>query len=223
MGQSTTSSQSGDQPAQSSPAQGSRRSILYIIIGIIIVVVILLIVASSIPTGPSISIQNHSANGTRLYMNVSQAQELLGSTVSNYSVSDLFNPTALINMSSLITIVPQLYGNATSGWVTTAQGSNSSVNASIEFLEITTNNTSSIAGDLGSYFVSTLNISPTTVNTGTLNGLNYTYGLYKNSSTSFQLLYGSKNHDAVIALVQANQPFTVNETLLISYSASDTP
>jgi hypothetical protein len=208
------------QPNTTPGRSGNKHMIRYVILAMVIIVVIALVLLPS-ASYPTIT-QNKSENSTPLYMSVSQVQTLLNSPLANYSTSDLYNPASLINMSDLVSSVPQLYGNATSGWLTTAGGSNSTSNLSIEYFVITTSNTSIMAKLLGSSIVSSLNMSPTTVSSGMQNGLNYTYGVYQNSTVSFQTLYGWKHSNIVVALLQENPGFLVNETKLIGIASNDT-
>ncbi len=205
--------------------QGQDRTRLYIIIGIIVAVIVALILLGIYfsSSGVPALTQTASQNSTSIPMGSAQAQTLLGSSLINYSVSDLFNPASPLNMSDLISVVPQLYDNATSGWITVAQGSNATSNASIEYIAITTSNVQTISSLLGSASVSGLPMTEEKTNTGSVNGFAYTYWLYSNSTANMQVLSGWKNNDAAIAIILSNPPFTVNETALVSAVANDTP
>jgi hypothetical protein len=193
-------------------------------IAIVALVVVIAVLALSLGSGPSATVlQNRSESAAPVYLGPSQAQALLGSALSEYNASDLFNPASPVNMSELVGMVPQLYGNVTSGWLTSAIASNQSANASMEYFELSTSNASSVSSDFGSAIVSSLGLSPAEVNSGTANGLAYTYGVYRNSTVSFQVLYGWKPKGAVLAIVQGNPGFLANETALVSISANETP
>lgn len=212
-------------PAQqvSGPVNGgSRRKLMLIIIAVVIVIAVALVFVGL--SSPSTTLtQTMSQNTTPISMNTAQAQEILESTLSNYNVSDLYNSASLINMSDLISAVPQLYGNATSGWITSASTVNLTSNASIEYFIITTSNTEAISELIGSVVTGALPMSAKIVTSGTEGGLNYTYALYTNSTANMQVLYGWKGNEAVLAIINSNPIFTANQTALINIVSSDTP
>ncbi len=221
---SSSQNTSQQQQTGTSGNSGKRRALLYIIIAIVALAIIAVALAYFVtPSSPAIS-QTMSANSTPIYMSASQMQSLIGSQLGNYNATDLFNQYALINVSYLVEIVPQLYGNITSGWMSAAYGTNITSNATIYYIVMTTNNTQSIAQDVGdslNFFVNTT--TPVVVNPGTYNGLDYTYGEYTNSTTTFQTVYGWKNRNVAIALVYENPGSLVNETQFIDTVANDTP
>jgi len=202
------------------------RLILFVGIAVIAVVVIA-VLAYSLTSGLSSTsaiTQNKSANSTTIYMSPTQAGLLLNSSLTDYSTSDLFNPASTVNVSLLESFVPQLAGNATSGWVTMAIGTSTS-NASLEYIAITTSNTASIAYLLGSSIASSVSADMATaaINSGTYNGLAYTYDAYQNSTATFQTVYGWKNDNVGLTIVQENAGFFANETALVDATANDTP
>ncbi len=208
------------QPSNQSGSRGNSHMLLYIIIAIVAIVVIVILLYPS-PSGPVIT-QNKSLSSNPIYMSPSQVQTLFSSQLTNYSTSDLFNPNSPINMSDLVGSVPQLYGNATSGWLTTASGTSTLSNQSIEYFAIEGSNTTSMAKLLGASATSSLNITPSTVYSGAQGGFNYTYGTYQNSTVEYQTLYGWKNDTAVLALVEENPGYSVNPTTLIGIAENDT-
>ena len=222
MNQDKSGASSSAQPQQ--PASRGGRTLLYVGVAAAVVVVLVALLALSLGPGSSVALtQNRSENSTALYLSPSQASALLGSQLADYNASDLYNPLSPLNMSDLVGLVPQLYGNATSGWVTSADGANSTRNTSVQYIEIITSNASGIAGALGSAMVSGLGIAPSEVNSGVSDGLNYTYGSYQNSTDSFQLLYGWKGNGVVLAMFDSNPGFSVNESALVGIAANDTP
>jgi hypothetical protein len=178
-----------------------------------------------LPSGSSVVVtQNRSTNSTSIYISPSQAQELVDSSLSNYSTYDIFNPEAPLNVSFLVSLVPNLYDNVSSGWLTYAAGSNATQNASMEYIVMTTNNPSAIAEGLGPVVANfSTGMTPISVVPGFQNGLNYTYGSYKNSTSTFQALYGWKGKNVVLTLVSGNSGFFANESQLIGIVANVTP
>ncbi len=223
MAQNPNSTQQSTQPTQ--PSTGNKHIILYVIAGLVIILIIAAIwLFSTSPSYTQYTItQNQSQNLTRIYISPSQAQLLLGTSLSNYNVSDVYNPYALYNISLLTEIAPVLYGNVTSGWITTAIGGNATTNSSIAYFELASSNTSAVARSFGASLVSYVNMTPTTVNSGAQDGLNYTYGVYQNSTLTVQLLYGWKNSHIVAALIEENPGFLVNQTQLVGIAANVTP
>lgn len=223
---SSQASQSGNSQGPAMPGNkgNSGKMIIYLIavvVVILIVVGIVLLLSSS--SSPSVVVaQNHSLNTTPVYMSPSQAELIVGAPLSNYYTSDLFNPASEVNMTDLVSAIPQLYDNVTSGWITSATGSNTTQNATIQFYVLQTNNNQEFSTDLGSVITSSLNMSPQAVSPGTDNGLDYTYSVYKNSTAEFQVLYGWKQRNAIVILVQANPVFSTNETELLDVAANDT-
>ncbi len=209
--------------SDSSYRSGKNKHLLKWVIIVAAVIVVALIASSFIPSSYPKITQTASANSTPIYMSATQAQALLQSPLSTYNTYDVYNDSSPINMSYLISVIPQLYGNATSGWITFAAGSNSTSNASIIYMEITTNHTENMSSAIGNLITSSLNITPAFLNNGTENGLNYTYGLYQNSTGVYQILYGWEHNNTALAYAAGNPGFLVNETSLIEIAANDTP
>ncbi len=216
--QSQTGSQNQSSTAWGGKGGGqSNRKLLYILVGIAVIVVIAIVALSAIGPSyyPTIN-QTQSKNTTEIAMPASQAQLVLNSLLSYYNVSDLFNPASPINVSSLSAVVPALATNVTSGWVTVAAGQNTTTNATIEFIVLTTNNTQSMSKMLGSEVVASLNGSVESGSaSGTYNGLAYNYALFSNSTGNVQLVYGWKGSNVAVALANFNAGYEANATQLI--------
>lgn len=215
--QSQTGSQNQSSTAWGGKGGGqSNRKLLYILVGIAVIVVIAIVALSAIgPSYPTIN-QTQSKNTTEIAMPASQAQLVLNSLLSYYNVSDLFNPASPINVSSLSAVVPALATNVTSGWVTVAAGQNTTTNATLEFIVLTTNNTQSMSKMLGSEVVASLNGSVESGSaSGTYNGLAYNYALFSNSTGNVQLVYGWKGSNVAVALANFNAGYEANATQLI--------
>ncbi len=233
-GQNTQQSQGNNQQG----GGGSKMLLILAVLAIAVIVVVIIVGylvlssfssavstsanTSSTSTAPSSS-QTRSLNTTPIEMSEAQAQTLIRSSLSEYSGYDLFNPDSPTNISDLESVVPQLYGNATSGWVTFAAGSNATANASIEYVVITTSYAQQIASDLNNATLYDLPMTLESENSGSVDGFVYTYAQYVNSTASFQAVSGYKNGHAVGATVNSYPIFTMNETDLIDTIANDTP
>jgi hypothetical protein len=227
---SNTNNNTSTTPAQQTSDTTGKKSRTILLIAMIVIVIAVIVVVIALVSyfgfkSPSAIIQNRSANSTATYLSTTQAQNILGEQqLSSYNTSDLFNENAFINATFMVDLVPQLYGNLTSGWVTMASGSNTNTNSSIIYVVMATNSPASNARSLGSALSFFTNgTTPISINPGTLNGFNYTYGAYSNSSVEFQIVYGWKNNDVAFALVQENPGYTVNQTALIDTIAKVTP
>ncbi len=216
-----TGAQQQDASQQPTGASGGGKKMI-IIIGVVIIViaVIAAFYLSSSPSLPALT-QTKSQNSTPIYMSAQQAQAIIGSSIAGYNSTDLFNQNSSVNMSLLEYSVPSMSGNVTSAWLSAAYGSNSVTNATIEYYAFTTSNTGKIANEFGNFIVSSINESPSTVNTGAYKGFNYTYGMYKNATTTIQVLYGWKGSNAVMLLLTNNINFSGNETQMIGVAAND--
>jgi hypothetical protein len=60
-------------------------------------------------------------------------------------------------------------------------------------------------------------------NSGSVDGLNYTYAQYTNSTAWAQAVYGWKGSHVVLGLEYSNPGYLVNETQLVDAIANDTP
>jgi hypothetical protein len=213
--------QEGGQPQQEKKAISSMRWVLYIIVAIAAVLVIFLFFTSS---SPYLTItQTMSTNSTPKYMSISHAELLLGAPTAGYNTSDMFSQKAPINMSQFVMLVPQLYGNVSSGWVTVAFGSSIMLNSTFDFFVVTTRNPQAMAGLIGSAVTSSLRLTPDDFSPGTQNGLSYTYSTYSNSTFSLQVLYGWKGDNAVLLLMHGNSAFSPNKEDVVDVVSSDTP
>lgn len=220
---------------------GRNNMLIFAVLGVVIVILIIAVAyfalsstaSSTASTTATTSVssnqgttsvsQSSSQNSTPIEMSYSQAQALLRSSLSQYSGYDLFKLTSPTNISDLDSVVPQLYGNATSGWVTYAAGSNATANATIEYVVIATKDTKQIASNLNNATLANLSMTLKTANSGLVNGFNYTYVQYVNSTASFQSVSGYKNDYVVDAVVNSYPAFTMNETSLVNAVANDTP
>lgn len=225
--QSQDSSSSQSSSNTNSNSGKSSKTILYVAIALIAVAVIIVILAVAYYANnpsTSVTIPVKSANSTSVYMSTADAQKILDQQISSYNTSDIFNPYSEINATFMISLDPQLYGNLTSGWVTIASGNNSNTNTTIFYVVMTVNNTATVAHSLGSAMSYLTNgTTPVTISPGEIDGLNYTYGSYTNSSIGLQTLYGYKNNDAAFVFVEENPGYTVNQTTLINTVAKVTP
>lgn len=230
MAQNMGSSQ-GQAPNPNAPQQGSgggdgKKTMMLIAVALVALVVIAVIVifASSGPSSAVIT-QTKSDNSSATYLGPMQAEDIIGAQLGNYNASDMFNPNAPVNMSFMVDLVPQLYNNVTSGWVTSAFSSDTTSNATLIYIVMQVNgNAAGLSKDLGSavpYIVNGTN--PIRITPGTYNGLNYTYGQYSNSTEVFQTLYGWKNNDLTLTIVNENAGYLVNQTALIDTVADTTP
>ena len=219
------SSNQGQQQTGTSANQPQKSHLMrYILYAVIAIIVIIVVVVLVVPTGPSITItQTASKNSTSIYMSPALVQSLLGSQLSNYTTGDMFNPNSPINVSDFVSLVPLLYGNVTSGWMTIAQGSNTTLNASLEYMVVTTNNTQKMFRFIRSNFTASVGATPNYSTTGVQDGMNYTYDLYTNSTSSFQTVYGWKGSNVAILFVAAKPAYTVNRTKTIDLIANVTP
>ena len=224
------------QPNYSDGNKGSRMAV-FAIIGIIIVAMIawFLISHQSLgvnsplsSTGPVFSTisQTQSSNSTAIYMSQAQAQALFGSSLNVYRTKDLFNNNYIINASVFDHLVPQLQGNITSGWITQANSSSSSY-ASIYYIVMNVGNKapqmSQLVGaaTISPYFM--YEMTHVTSNSGSTDGLNYTYDQYSNATTWSQSIYGYKGDYVVVMLEYGVPGYLVNETQLVSETATTTP
>lgn len=225
MPKNSTSQSSGNNSQGQQGSQSGSKKMLYII-AIVAVVAVVLIVAYFL-TSPSSSspvfAQNRSANSTSIYMSTQQAQALVGSSLSSYNTTDMFNPNAPVNISEATASVPQLYGNVTSAWLTSASGSNATQNASIQYFAFQTANPSSISSLLASSVTSGMVTAPQVANSGASNGLTYSYDAYENSTGNFQFLSGWKNRNAVMLMAFSSNSFLINETVMVNTVANVTP
>lgn len=247
--QSNVNQSTGVQQAQGGSPQRSRGNLMLILVVLAVVVILVLVViaylllsstgtsstttssaATSVSSVSSVSssgapqiTQTASQNSTPIEMSSSQAQALLKSGLSQYSGYDLFRPTSPTNITDLESVVPQLYGNATSGWVTYAAGSNATANATLEYVVITTSNAQQIASDLNNATLSDLPMTLQQENSGLVDGFSYSYTHYVNSTASFQSLSGYKNGHAVGLTINSYPVFAVNETALVDTVANVTP
>ena len=158
--------------------------------------------------------------------NLKQATAILGSPLAQYSTLDLFNESFIINASIIESLVPQLNNNITSGWVTFANSSSYATDASLYYVVMTVNNAphASVlvgAATISPWFMYAMNLQNT--NSGSVNGLNYTYAEYTNSTAWAQAVYGWKGNHVVLGLEYSNPGYSVNETGLVNAIANDTP
>lgn len=218
--QSPTSSP-GQTPMGGTKPNGS--NMLLYMVALVVVVVIVIGIVLLFSSGSSVVVtQNHSVSSIPIYLSSSQAGLILNSQLQNYNTGDLFSPTSVINMSFLKSIVPNLAGNVTSGWITSATGANQTANASIEYMVFETTNATHISGSLYSVVASSYNITAP-ASYGTQNGLSYSYGVYKNATSGAQVLSGWKNNGVVLLIIQSYPSFTANETSLVRIAANETP
>jgi hypothetical protein len=177
-------------------------------------------------TKSNIATENLQINSTAIYMNSSRASALLGAPLSRYTVVSLFNNNSVINASLLERLVPQLKNNITSGWITLANSSDTSTYASMFYVVITVkNNASHMSNLIGTatlspWFMYAMNLTYT--NSGSVNGLNYTYDEYVNSTAWSQAVYGWEGNDVILVLTYANPGFLINSTRLVESAANAT-
>ncbi len=220
------SAQKQESATDQAPQQASskRSATTYIIYVVIAAVLVIIAVALVLPSAPSIKIaQNRSINSTPIYMSPAQAQLILGSSLYNYTTYDIFNQVNPLNASFFAGIVPQLAGNLTSGWTTLAAGSSPTINSSLEYIVMTTNDTAAIANLLGGDINSSIGVAPSYTTSGLYNGLQYTYYEYGNATTTAQILYGYKGGNAVLLLIGGSAPYLANQSLIVTIAANDTP
>jgi hypothetical protein len=226
---------SGMQP-QSGYVGGGAAKIVVGIVVVVIIIGILWLLSNHIPSlkintssnAPALATvtQTKSANGTTIFMSSQQATAVLGSPLKQYTTLDLFNESFIINASIIESLVPQLNNNITSGWVTFANSSDQNTDASLYYVVMTVNNAPHIstlvgAATISPWFMYAMNLANT--NSGSVNGLNYTYAQYTNSTAWAQAVYGWKGNHVVLGLEYSNPGFLVNETALVDAIANDTP
>jgi hypothetical protein len=216
-----SATQTGAQPTGQAqqPNGKSRRWIVYAVLGIVVVIILAVLFLPAGSSLPKVS-QVKSANSTEIYMSNQDAEALVGSALANYTVMDLYNSSAPINISYLSYLDPPLATNASSGWLTIALGSNSLANASLEYLVVTTANAESASKVLGSNLTEAIGGTPVLIAPGYANGLNYTYGRYLNGTNTTQVVYGWKGGNAVILIVQGGAGFSANESQMVSDASS---
>jgi len=190
------------------------RTKIYIIGAIVVIAAIAILFIGTGGSGTSTTTLVPQTNATPIYMNASQAEQLLGSPIINYSenytATSIYNYTFPLNVSVLESFVPALSGNVTNGWVTAALGSGAN-NATMEYFVIQTANASNISELFAQGFSLTFPTLPNTT-TGDANGMNYTYETYTNSSIgSFQILVGWKDGYVALLYLQSNNPVS-NQT-----------
>lgn len=225
MAKKTGSQDQDDGSQQTTQTKGgSDKKTLYIVVAAVAVIVIvaLLYLYSTSSSALPVITQNRSQNTTVISMSPVQAEQMIGS-LSYYNVSDIYNPLAPINISLMVAIEPQLYGNVTSGWATLASSANATTNASLSYIVMRSSNVSTLSQGLGMSLASYLNLTEVSSSSGSYNGMNYTYGYYSNSTTVAQLLYGWKRSQIFLVLLQGNPGFMANESTLINVTAADTP
>ncbi len=225
MAQSTNSS---DQQPDNTAQQGQQQSPWkkykkYLAFGVLAILAVV-IIFEFLPFGsPSINItQNSSLNSTPIYMSYGQAASLLGPLL-NYSTYDMYSKSAPINITSFVEELPELYGNVSSGWVTLAEGANTTYNATADYVVLTTNNTETMAKLLGSNITAGTDLAAVVVSPGVVGALNYTYGQYANSTLSLQTLYGWKGDNVVLMVVGGNPGFLANESQMVAIAENATP
>lgn len=210
----TSTTQSGQNSAQQSQTTGKKNSHMLLYIAVAAIIVIIAIIYLAIPSGGGPFGKNPARpNSTPIYLSVSNAQKILGTTIINYTVNyttaSIYNYSTPYNATFLESMVPALVGNVTNGWVTFAFGSSAN-NASIVYAVIQTNNASNIATIMASVFASSFTTIPN-VTHGVENGMDYTYESERNSTQSYQALVGWKDGYVLSAQIVANN-FTANQT-----------
>lgn len=197
---------------------------LYLIIGIaaIVIIVIIAVYVLSGSSSPSIT-RTSSANSTPIYMSAAGVQALLGSPPVTYQTFDLYNPAAPVNMSTFAQIVPPIATNASSGWITFANASAITTNATIQYVVITTNNTQTMSQLLGESLAESIGFTPTYAAPGNQSGFSYNYDLYKNTTFNIQVLYGWKGQNAVAFFMTSKANYTANESQILNTITSNLP
>lgn len=203
----------------------SNQTGLYIGIAVVIAIIIaiLFIMNSNGTATTSTTVLSVNMSAPGIYMNVSDAQILLGSPILNYSynysASSIFNYSSPANITLLEGLAPAITGNVTNGWVTTAFGSGPSA-AGIQYFVLQTNNPGEVATDLAQAVNSTF--ANSTITYGLYNGLNYSYESYRNNTTSFQIVVGWKGNYVALADLIANN-YTSNQSQMASIVSGNLP
>jgi hypothetical protein len=159
-------------------------------------------------------------------MSSAQASTVLGAALDRHTTTDLFNNSFIINASIIESLVPQLQNNITSGWVTLSNSSDYNTDASLYYVVMAVNNAPHIstlvgAATISPWFMYGMTLANT--NSGSVDGFNYTYAEYTNSTAWAQAVYGWKGNDVALSLEYSNPGFLVNEASLVNATASDTP
>jgi|GEM_PF-6189403 hypothetical protein len=213
----TSAAQSDQSSTQQSQASGKKNSHMMIYLAALIVVVVIIGVLFLAGSGgsnlPATNLPQ--SNASPVYLSVSNAQELLGTTIvnytANYSTASIYNYSSPYNLTFLESMVPAFAGNVTNGWTTFAFGSGTN-NASIIYAAIQTNNASNMSTLMASAIESTFPTLPD-ITHGVASGLNYTYESQQNSTQSYQALIGWKDGYVLSVQIEANN-FTINQTEL---------
>lgn len=222
--QQSQSQSPGQQPGTGSKNQGNK-TMLYIGIAAIVIIVILVaavLLAGSSPNSLTGQPTIGSNAGTPVYVSQAEMQRLIGSNVSQYYATDLFNMSSPLNITDIEYFSGFAAGNVTEGWASAAFGSNATTNDSVEFFIMQSNNASALAGSLATALSQSFYPAPSMVN-GTASGLSYTYEEYDNSTGNFQTVTGWKDNHVVMVLVSSNSPYSINQTALIGAAANYTP
>ena len=196
---------------------------IYIVVALLAAIAILgiLLLSGSSSTSATTTILPQS-NATPIYMSASQAQTLLGSQIinysANYSASSVYNMSSPSNLTLLESIVPQFSGNVTNGWATSAIGSGPN-NASVLYFVIQTPNEINMSQLTAKAFELSFPALPD-VTHGLVNGMNYTYQTYANSTGSTQIMSGWKDGYVSIAVIDSNN-FTTNQTQMAQVLAGN--
>ncbi len=239
MGQSSSSQLSTDQPVtQQASGYGSGGSagsgIGLPIIGIMAVAVVLggawMVLAPSLAQNASSSTiaQNVSSGANGIFMRPAQAAEIMGSAqpLLRYTATDLSNKSFVVNTSTMESLVPQLQGNMTDGWVTLSNSSDPNTDASLYYIIMAADNAPRLAPLVGAATISPwfmYAMRRVNADSSLVDGLNYTYGEYTNSTSWAQAVYGWKGRNLVIALVYENPGYLVNESQFVDGIANATP
>jgi hypothetical protein len=209
--------------------------VLLALAGVIVVVLIVGFIwfalnYSSSPSSPggalSTIAQSQSANSTAIYMSSSQAQTLFGAPLDRYSTTDLFSNTPTVSASILERLVPQLSNNMTSGWVTLSNSSDTVYYPSMFYIVMATNNTPRMSTLVGAATLApwyTYGMNLVTTNSGSVNGLTYTYAQYTNSSLWSQTVSGWKGSHVILLITYSLPGFSINETELVDAAANSAP
>ncbi len=181
--------------------------------------------SSSAPNFTTVT-QTKSLNGTGIFMSQSQAQQVFGASLDRYTTTDLFTNSFIINATVFENLVPQLQNNITSGWVTLSNSSDYATDASLYYVVMAVPNAphDSVlvgAATISPWFMYGMQLANT--NSGSLDGLNYTYAQYTNSTAWAQAVYGWKGNYVVLSLEYSNPDYLVNEAALVNATASATP
>ena len=241
MAQDTSPGYAEADPAYTQPQSGyagsgnSGSRSLFIALGILVGIILAYLLftltihsssSSSVVSTLTIISQHKSTNATTIFMSPTQAETIFGSSLNRYTTTDLFNTSFIINASVFESLVPQLKNNITSGWVTLSNSSNANTYASLYYVVLTVNNPSHVAPLVGAatispWFMYAMDLANT--NYGSVNGLNYTYSQYTNSTAWAQAVYGWKGDHVILSLEYSNPGYLVNESALVSITAEDTP